>query len=249
MIKKAVLITGAGSGIGAATALEFSQQGYFVYLLGRNKEKLQNIAVDCKHGASVIGCDISDPNQVDKKIKEVLAVKVHRIEVLVNNAGIFERHSTTEGNDELWLNQFQVNLMGPIRITRLFIPYFEQLGGGSIVNVSSTLGMRPAPMVSAYSAVKAAMINWTQSLALELGQKNIRANCVCPGIVDTPIHAFHSFEQNQKSQALDGMKNLQPLGRIGNSQEIAKSIYFLASENSAWTTGAVLAVDGGINLT
>ncbi len=247
-MKKAVLITGAGSGIGAATAKEFSQQGYFVYLLGRNKERLQETALHCRHGVSIVGCDLTDAMQVQKKIQDIFSVKVHRIEVLVNNAGVFQRHSTVEGSDELWLEQFQVNLLSAVRLVRLFIPYFLSLGQGSIVNVSSTLGLKPVGGVSAYAAVKAAMVNWTQSLALEMGASQIRANCVCPGMVDTPIHSFHSLPPLEKDKALDAMKSWQPLGRIGSAEEIAQAIYFLGSEKSAWTTGAILSVDGGINL-
>ncbi len=239
MTKKAVLITGASSGIGAATAKEFSRQGYFIYLLGRNREKLQETALQCRNGASIIACDLQDHIQVTKKINEVLAVKVHQIEVLVNNAGIFKRHSSVEGSDEIWLEQFQVNVLGALRVTRLFVPYFIQAGRGSIVNVSSTLGLKPTADTSAYSATKAAMINWTQSMAQELGGQNIRVNCVCPGIVETPIH---------QTQDLKSLGHLQPLGRVGQPEEIAKSIYFLASSDSAWTTGAILSVDGGIGL-
>lgn len=237
--KKAVLITGAGSGIGAATAIEFSRQGYFVYLLGRNREKLQNTALQCRQGASIIACDLKDPVQVIKKINEVLAVQIHEVEVLVNNAGIFAKHSTADGSDDLWLEQFQVNLLGALRVTRLMIPYFLRLGRGSIVNVSSTLGLKPTSDTSAYSATKAAMINWTQSLAQELGSQNIRANAICPGIVETPIHGGMDMKT---------IGHIQPLGRVGQPEEIAKSIYFLASPDSAWTTGAVLSVDGGIHL-
>ena len=119
----------------------------------------------------------------------------------------------------------------------------------SIVNVSSTLGLKPTADTSAYSASKAAMNNWTQSLALALGSKKIRANCVCPGLVDTPIHSFHSLSIPEKEKTLQKLSPMQPLGRVGKSEEIAQSIYFLASEESAWTTGAILSVDGGINIT
>lgn len=239
-LKKAVLITGAGSGIGAATALEFSRQGYFVYLLGRNRENLQEVALQCRHGASIVACDLKDLSMVQKKISDVLAVKIHRIEALINNAGIFTRHETTSGTDEIWLEQFEVNVLGSLRVTRLIIPYFQNQGGGAIVNVSSTLGLKPTADTSAYSSTKAAMINWSKSMALELGPKNIRVNCVCPGIVQTPIHQGHD---------LSSLGHLQPLGRVGQPVDIAKSIYFLASLDSAWTTGAILSVDGGINIT
>ena len=247
-MKKAALITGASSGIGAATALEFSKNGYFVYLMGRNRERLEEIALKCRGGASILSCDLTDPKAVEKRLKEMTSMKIHRVEVVVNNAGIFERANTEESSDELWQRQFEVNMMGPIRIARGVFPYFKAQGGGCIINVSSTLGLRPSGPTSAYSAVKAAMVNWTASLALEGGPHKIRANCVCPGLVDTPIHEFHSLPPEQKDKALDKMKNLQPLGRIGTPEDIAKTIFFLGSDSSNWTTGAVVSVDGGINL-
>ena len=247
-MKKAVLVTGASSGIGAATAIEFSKQGYFVYLMARNKERLQEVALKCRNGATIVSADLTDPASIDKRMGEMLGAKIHRIECIVNNAGIYETHDTEHGTDEVWLKQFNTNMLGPIRIARAFFPYFKAQGGGSIVNVSSTLGLRPMGPTSAYSAVKAAMVNWTSSLALEGGEFNIRANCVCPGIVDTPIHSFYSLEDAKKDEVLNKMKSLQPLGRIGTPEDVARAIYFLGSDLSSWTTGAVLSVDGGINL-
>lgn len=247
-MKKAALITGAGSGIGAATAIEYSKNGYFVYLMGRRREHLEEVALKCRSGASIFSCDITDKAALNKRLEDVLGAKIHRVEVLVNNAGIYKTHTTEEGSDEIWDEHFEVNLFAHVRIVRPFFPYFKNQGGGSIVNISSTLGLRPHGPTSAYSASKAAMINWTQSLALEGGPFQIRANCICPGLVDTPIHSFHALNMEQKEQALENLKNLQPLGRIGTSEEIAKAAYFIGSHNSSWTTGSVLSVDGGINL-
>jgi NAD(P)-dependent dehydrogenase (short-subunit alcohol dehydrogenase family) len=247
-VKKAALITGAGSGIGRATALEFSRQGYFVYLMGRSKDKLEGTALHCRAGATLLACDLKDAAQVEKRVKEIFENPLYQLEVLVNNAGVFQMHTFETGSDEVWREQFEVNVLGPVRLARLLIPYFKKYKKGSIVNVSSTLGLRPTKTTGAYSASKAALNSWTQSLAQELGPDGIRVNSVCPGLVDTPIHEFHSFEKDKKTETLQRMASLQPLGRIGNAEEIARSVYFLASEQSAWTTGALLAVDGGINL-
>jgi NAD(P)-dependent dehydrogenase (short-subunit alcohol dehydrogenase family) len=234
---KAVVITGAGTGIGEASALEFSKNGYFVFLLGRRLEPLQKVAKLCKE-AKAISCDLGKLESVKKAVKEILDSKME-IQTLVNNAGIFERHSFEEGSDELWMEQFNTNLFGAVRITREFFSYFKK-HGGYIVNISSTLGLAPTAETIAYSASKAAMVNWTQGLALAGGSYNIRCNCICPGLVETPIH---------KDTNLENLKHIQPLGRVGKSEEIAKSVYFLGTDNSSWTTGAVLSVDGGINLT
>lgn len=247
-MKKAVLVTGASSGIGAATAIEFSKNGYFAYLMGRDKERLQEVALKCRSGASIVSCDLTDEAALNKRLSEVLGAKIHRVECVVNNAGIYENNSTESGSDDLWRKQFEVNMLGPIRIVRAFFPYFKEMGGGSIVNISSTLALRPQGPNLAYSSVKAALVNWTSSLALEGGPLNIRANCICPGLVDTPIHSFHSLPEAQKKEALGKMSGLQPLGRIGTPEDVARAAYFLGSDLSSWTTGAVLAVDGGINL-
>lgn len=243
-MKKAALITGASSGIGRASALEFARNGYFVYLMGRNKENLTETASQCRHGASVLSCDLTDKNAVEKRLEEVFGNKIYKLEVLVNSAGIYKRAHHEDSSDELWEEQFQVNLLGSVRVTRLLWPYFKAQKQGSIVNISSTLGLNPVAGTAAYSAMKAAMINWTTTLAQEGGADQIRANCVCPGIVETPIHNLEKLDDDTKKF----MHGLHPLGRMGTADEIAKSVYFLGSDQSAWTTGAVLAVDGGINI-
>lgn len=247
-MKKAVLITGANSGIGAETVKIFSQNGYFIYLLGRNPDRLEEVALQCENGASILKCDLTNEEQLNKYTQHLFERPDTDLQVLINNAGIFERHSHLEQGMDIWRRQFETNLFGAVHLTQKVMPFFLKNKRGSIVNVSSTLGKKPTGDTSAYSASKAAMINWTKSLALELGPLGIRVNCVCPGLVDTPIHEFHSLPADAKKEILRRLKDIQPLNRIGQPQEIAESIYFLASEKSAWTTGAILDVDGGINL-
>lgn len=236
---KAVIITGAGSGIGKAAALRFSDKGYFVYLLGRNKERLEDVAIQCRNGARRYGVDLNDELQIKKTTDDILSHKDTRPVALVNNAGIFSRHDFEMDGLEHWKTQFTTNLFAAVSLTQKILPFFKQQRKGSIINVASTLGLRPVAQTSAYSASKAAMINWTQSLALETANFGIRVNCVAPGIVETPIHGNADFNK---------MAGYQPLGRVGHPTEIAKAIEFLASDESSWTTGATLAVDGGISL-
>lgn len=237
-MKKAVLITGASSGIGAETARLFAENGYFVFLLARNKDKLAEVAENCRSGASLLGCDLADTALINKAIKHLYERPDVDLEIVINNAGIYEPQDHTSSL-ETWKRQFQVNLFGAVELTQGLLPLLKKRGGGSIVNISSTLGLKPSGGVAAYCASKAAMNSWTQSLAIELAKDKIRVNAVCPGIVDTPIHG---------GKDLSNWGHLQPLGRVGSSREIAESIYFLGSEKSAWTTGALLSVDGGINL-
>lgn len=234
---KAAVITGAGSGIGRATALQFAKQNFHVFLLGRDARKLRITHLECGDATS-IPCDLTRQDEVDQVAKQILSSNKN-VEILINNAGTFTYKSFEQTTDEDWMGQFAIHVMGTLRITKAFWPTFVKNKKGSIVNVSSTLGLRPTAGTSAYSAMKAAQTNLTQTLALEGAPHNIRVNCVAPGIVDTPIHPPGAVSQ---------MQNAQPLGRVGRPEEIAQSIYFLATEASSWTTGSVLPVDGGINL-
>lgn len=242
-MKKAAIITGASSGIGAATAITFANNGYFVFLLGRNEDRLHEVALQCPAGSSLLKADLTNETSTQKYIKHLSERPDVQLEVLVNNAGIYETHNFLDQGLDIWKKQFEVNLFGSLRITQGVLPHFIKQKKGSIVNVSSGLGLRASANAGAYSAAKAAMVSWTQSLAQELGPQGVRVNCVCPGLVDTPIHAFHG-----NKEILEKMKDIQPLGRIGHSQDIAESIFFLGSDKSSWTTGAVLTVDGGLNL-
>lgn len=234
---KSVVITGAGSGIGRATALLFARNNYHVFLLGRDPRKLRITHLECGDATS-IACDITRPEEVDLAVRQMLSTNKN-VEVIVNNAGTFTYKPFEQQTEEEWMGQFQIHVLGAVRMTKAFWPSFVRNRKGSIVNVSSTLGIRPTAGTGAYSAMKAAQVSWTQSLALEGAPHSIRVNCVAAGIVDTPIHPPGSIHQ---------MATAQPLGRVGRPDEIAQSIYFLASEQSAWTTGTILHVDGGINL-
>lgn len=242
------LITGAGSGIGAECARRLDALGFRVILVGRNQQKLEAVAAEL-NGAFVLPCDVASESSVTSAATKALSFADGPPHVLVNNAGVFATHDTPGGTDHLWREQFEINLFGAVRWTRAFWSHWiERRQGASVVNVSSTLGLRPTVNTGAYSAAKAAMVNWTQSLALEGGPFGIRANVVCPGIVDTPIHSFHGLPEQEKRKQLEAMAKLQPLGRIGTPEDVARAVVFLASPESSWTTGAVLAVDGGINL-
>jgi len=246
----AALITGASSGIGAATAKLFAQKNYDLILVARNEQRLRDIEKQCldlNPKIRVVSVVLDLKNYVSSKIHSAL-LQISPVEILVNNAGIFERASTTQSTDQIWEDQFQTNLMGSVKITRDLWPIFEKNKKGSIVNVSSILGIKPAPGTSAYSAIKAAMINWTLCLAQEGGAANIRANCLCPGIVDTPIHSFYNLPSDQKNKTINQYAQFQLLDQIGNPEQVAEAIYFLASDKSSWTTGSVLSIDGGINI-
>lgn len=250
MIRKTAVVTGAGSGIGQATAVELAKAGYFVFLLGRRIEKLAEtqkligVAAHPSQSATLV-CDLNHAKDVERALQ---AIQAHpQIEILVNNAAMYERAKAEANNADLWRRTFMTNLFSTVDLTEKLIPLLRKGESPAIVNVASTLGLKPIPETSAYSASKAAMINWSQCLALELAPK-IRVNCVCPGIVDTPIHPFHHQDAEEKAKSLAALSRMQPMGRIGTPDEIAPAIVFLATPKSSWTTGAVLSIDGGINI-
>lgn len=249
------LVTGAGSGIGAAIAERFAKEGWDIVLLGRRQEALETTA---KHILSLTGrssqsittlpIDISSENAVAilnrwTKLSESCANRIHSV---IHNAGIYERASTLTSTDISWHRVFETNLFAVIRLTQVLYPFLKR-NRGSLIAVSSTLGLRPVRDTGAYSASKAAVNNWVQTFALEAATDGVRANAVCPGIVDTPIHEFHSAAN--KNETLDALAKLQPMGRIGQPNDIANMVWTLAAPGSEWITGTLIPVDGGISLT
>ncbi len=243
------VITGASSGIGQSTAYKFASCGYDLLLIGRSAEKLKTTFNQCQILNPKIKIHMLP---LDFKKFDVSAITQALVNfkseptVLVNNAGIYSQSDFTKTTD--WQEMFDVNFFSAVKITQTLWPIFEKNKKGAIVNVSSTLAIKPTAKTSSYSASKAAMNSWTISLAQEGGVHNIRANAICPGIVDTPIHPFHHRPLDQKEKAYDGITYLQLLKTIGQPSDIAESIYFLASDLSKWTTGIILNVDGGINV-
>ncbi len=243
-----VVITGASSGIGAEIAKRFAKEGYELLLFGRDETRLRKVQSECRNNRTeILAFDLAEITKYEDEIKKKLN-DLTTATILINNAGLFHQGLIEDTSDEIWTTQFQINLLSAVQLTKILWPTFKENKKGSVVNISSTLGIKPSANTGAYSAIKAAMINWTQSLAQEGGNYNIRANCICPGIVDTPIHAFHSMSPDQKKEATKQMASYQLLGEIGKPDDVAEATYFLASDLSKWTTGAVLSVDGGIHL-
>lgn len=249
MLKQTALVTGASSGIGAATAARLASHGYDVMLLGRDEPRLKQVQSRLSQNvrSDIFAFDLKDLSLKSNLLQQKLE-KLSPLQLIVNNAGIYTTSPVNETSAEVWMHQFQVNLFSAVQLTQLFWSHFVQQKSGSIINVASTLGVKPVPHTSAYSASKAAMINWTLSLAQEGGAHGIRANCICPGIVDTPIHPFHFQPEEQKKSVTQQMASYQLLGQIGEPNDVAEAIVFLGSSQSKWTTGSILHVDGGINI-
>ncbi|MEQ1721763.1 MAG: SDR family oxidoreductase [Pseudobdellovibrio sp.] len=246
--KQTVLITGASSGIGAEIAKKFAREGYDLLLCGRDEARLKKVQSECEDVKSaVLVFDLAEVKQSATYIEKKIA-QFSPVTVLVNNAGLYIPGTFEGTSDEDWTTQFQVNLLSAVQLTKILWPEFKKNGKGSVLNISSTLGVKPTPFAGAYSATKAAMINWTLSLAQEGGPLGIRANCICPGIIDTPIHPFHSLNAEDKKKATDLTSSYQLLNFMGQPVDVAESAYLLASDLSKFTTGSILHIDGGINI-
>jgi NAD(P)-dependent dehydrogenase (short-subunit alcohol dehydrogenase family) len=238
-----VLISGASSGIGFATARLLAAEGAEVCLVARDHERLRAAVDAIGPAAWPVSCDLADPASV-AALADAVGSRWSALDGLVNNAGIAPMAAVDDTTTEVWNETFDVNVRGPFLLCRELGPLLHGGRLPSVVNVSSTLAERAIPGMAAYNASKAALNQLTRSLALEWAPV-VRVNAVMPAVVDTPIHALRGMTPEQVHE-MDGM---HPLGRIGQPEDVASLIVFLLSDASSWMTGTVIPVDGGVMAT
>ncbi|HHW89363.1 MAG TPA: 3-oxoacyl-ACP reductase FabG [Clostridiales bacterium] len=241
-LKKTVLITGASKGIGRATAILFAQKGYNVsinYNKSRNHaQDLMKFMIKNGYSAAAYQADVSIHEQAVNLVKQTIG-DFGGLDVIVNNAGIAQTKLFTDITEKDWDNIFDVNIKGMYFVLNAALPFLISQKRGKIINVSSIWGVCGASCEAHYSSAKAAVIGLTKALAKELGPSGINVNCVCPGVIDTQMLDEYAQEE------LNALKDRTPLGRLGTPEDVAKSIYFLASDNADFITGQILNVDGG----
>ena len=238
---KVALITGGSRGIGFSTAKVFSEKGAQVVITSKDKSRLEKSVAKLSNTIG-IAADIKNEKEVQNVVEQTIK-KFGKLDILVNNAGIFPKIKKLHEIEELeWQEVLDVNLTGQFRFTKAAIPYLKKTSG-SIINISSDAGLKAYQgfNADAYSAAKAALIVLTKCWALEYSKDKIRVNCICPGVVDTDM--TKPFLKTERDREF--MDNEHPIGRIGKPEEVAKAILYFASDDSLWTTGAVLTVDGG----
>jgi len=244
---KTALITGAGSGIGRACALAFAREGARVALVGRRKDRLEKVAKEMGE-AEVFSADISNKERVDLLVREASA-RLGSLNILLNNAGVLVPGTAESISEEDWDRTFEVNVRGLWLLSRAVLPHMRKAGGGSIINMSSVLGLVGARNRAGYSASKGAVTMLTKCMALDHAADKIRVNCICPAFVETELTSDFITNAPDPAAALRDRINLHPIGRLGQPHDIAGMALYLASDESSWVTGAAFTVDGGFTAT
>ena len=242
---KACIVTGAGSGIGRATALRLAEEGGRVLCVDLDEASATETAAAAGEHAEAVGADVSDPRAVEAYTARC-AEAFGGVDVVVNNAGVNIPGVFHEVSDEVVDRTLAVNTKGPLYGCRAAIPYMLERGGGSLVNVASVNGLVSEPYLAVYSTSKGGVVMLTKGVALDYAKQGIRCNVICPGWVDTPINHAHADLMGGLQQVYDTIDSFQPIGRPGEPVEIAHVALFLASDESSFMTGAVLSVDGGM---
>lgn len=242
---KVVIITGASSGIGAATAVFLSKLGARLSLSGRNFENLQKVSKNCEKADStfIVPADLNKESDIENIVKKTVD-HYGQIDVLVNNAGIIELGSIENTSLAQYDRLMNTNVRSIYYLTMLAVPHLLK-SKGNIVNVSSVNGIRSFPGVLAYNVSKSAVDQFTRCVALELAPKGVRVNCVNPGVILTELQKRGGLNDQQYAAFLERSKETHALGRPGKPEEVAATIAFLASDLATNITGASVPVDGG----
>ncbi len=242
---KVALITGGTSGIGEATARLFAAEGAKVAFTGRRAELGDKLQAEAPNSKFIVA-DHRKLEDCERSVAETAAA-FGRIDILFNNAGLVIGGTAEETSEEDWAETMLLNVTGVWRMSRLVLPVMRAQGGGIIVNNASDWGLVGGPKAAAYATSKGAVVQLTRSMALDHARENIRINAVCPG--DTFVKRWVEKNYFEKSGSVDEglaqMGNTLPMGRVGSVEEIARTVLFLASDDSSFMTGVALPVDGG----
>jgi 3-oxoacyl-[acyl-carrier protein] reductase len=244
-----VIVTGASSGIGKATAVRFAQEGWDVFLVARRKQLLEEICAGLPGGKHLVCDGAYEEATTAERIREVVQAEWGPIDALVNCAGVYMGADAVKSPLETWRKPFDIMVNGAVSMTRLAASLMKD--GGRIVHVTSIHGERVENQASAYAMAKAAINQYCRGLALELAPRNILVNAIAPGFVDTPMSVVNGVNELEsewfRKNYVEG--HHLPLKRAGQPEEIAGVAFFLAGRDASYITGQVITVDGGLTIT
>jgi len=249
MDKKKVIVTGASSGIGWATADRFAREGWDVCVTARREKELQELVAGLPKGEHLIAPgDYSDPGTAER-IGQLVGERWGRLDALANIAGIYFAAHSIDSTLEEWRKSFDIMFNGAVYLTRMAVPWMTD--GGRIIHCTSIHGKRAEAGSSSYASAKAAINQYCRSLALELAPRNILVNALAPGFIRTPMSVVNGVNELDgewfRKNYLEG--HHLPLKRAGQPEEIAGVVYFLAGPDASYLTGQVITVDGGLTIT
>lgn len=242
---KRAIVTGAGSGVGRASAMRLADEGARVVVADRDEESAERAAMEIGRQATHYRVDVSSAEEVEALIRDTVR-RWNGLDVMVNNAGVGVAATTPKTSEEDWHRVIDVNLKGTFLGMKYAIPAIRESGGGSIVNISSTAALVGIPDRAAYCAAKGGVLALTRAAAVDHAKEGVRINCVAPGTVDTPWIARITAGYEDPEEARARMQARQPHGRFVAPEEIAMMIAYLASDESASCVGACMVVDGGM---
>ena len=248
--KTVAMITGATSGIGRAVAKRFAAASIHVVIIGRDQSALDKVTQEIERsGGTSLGLSVDVTREDEVRTAfEIAITKAGRLDVLVNAAGHISSGTIENTSLNAWDSMMAVNLRSVFYLMQLATPHLIETRG-NMVNISSVTGLRSFPGVLAYCVSKAGVDQLTRCAALELASKGVRVNAVNPGVVITEIHKRGGMTEETYEQFLEHSKTTHPIGRVGNAEEIAELVSYLASDKASWITGATYQIDGGRALT
>ena len=238
------VVTGGASGIGAATARRFAAEGAQVCILDRDVATAQALADELGSEHFALELDVRFEAAVEQAAADVYA-RWEAVDVLVNNAGSELNKTYNETTVEEWDKVLDTDLKGPWLLCKHFVPPMVERGSGSVINISSLNGLVGFPLSTAYGSAKGGLVVFTRDMAIELATTGVRINCVCPGVIETPMMERWTDLMPDKDEAKAMLRGVMPIGRMGTAEEVAGAVLFFASPDSSLCQGAVLSVDGG----
>ena len=237
-------VTGGASGIGAATVKRFAAEGAQVCILDRDVATAQTLAEKMGGDHFALELDVRFEAAVEQAAASVYT-RWGPLDVLVNNAGSELNKTYNETTVEEWDKVLDTDLKGPWLLCKHFVPPMVERGSGSVINISSLNGLVGFPLSTAYGSAKGGLVVFTRDMAIELATTGVRINCVCPGVIETPMMERWTDLMPDKDEAKAMLRGVMPIGRMGAAEEVAGAVLFFASPDSSLCQGSVLCVDGG----